>query len=161
MRRQFRVYSSALPGMNTALDPRDSRPPLFDALIATEVSWQADRVELPKVLIEFDVSLLDDPQLEAASQLLKHRRRYWLRKTGQPPTRKPTRLHTGLFGRYLRMLDFNAIRMPPEQLERLIGRSLFPDDSGEKLRDLIRTNFTAARQRQDDYLLVAMHPARS
>ena len=64
----------------------------------------------------------------------------------------------GKFPAYLRLLDFQAIAAS----DREIGAYLFPDKSGEALRDLINKSDKAARRWQDDYLLIALRfPAAS
>jgi hypothetical protein len=145
------------PGMNTMLDPRDSRPPLFDVLnIVTEVRSQADPVELPKVLIQYDVSLPLERQMEVVRRRLDDARRYWLRKTGN----KQKTLHTPTdkFPLYLRLLDFKELGASDSE----IGQALFPHHSGERLRNRIRDTLAAAHRWQKDYLLLALHrPAAS
>jgi hypothetical protein len=128
--------------LNTALDPRLDQPPVFDGSYAVEVTIQAIPPEPPKFMVEFDPRLPAAPQLAAAEQLLLHRSK----KLPMP------QLQVAKFSSYLRLLDFKEIGAEYNE----IGQILFPYASGERLRTLIRDSLIAARNRQNDYLLIAL-----
>jgi hypothetical protein len=154
--REFGVHSPSLE----LLDPRNSLFPLFDVMgSVAEVLLAARRVVLPEVLISFNVTLPLDHQLKTARSLLDAKLAKWLRNTGrESPPQRPAKLQLDKFPRYLRLLDFEDADTP----DREIGQHLFPNYSGEKLRDQIRKASAAAHRWQDDYLLIAMHsPAPS
>jgi hypothetical protein len=153
LRAEFRICPYTAPGMNNTLDPADSRPPLFEgAEILYEIEVQPEPIKPPGVLIEFDASLPIEPQLDNARRLLHARAK-------QLPSRpRDARLPIGKFRTYLRLLDFQD----EGATDREIGEHLFQGAGGERLRNLIRDNFEAARRWQHDYLLIALHsPANS
>lgn len=129
---------------NTTLDPRLDRPPLFDGLFVNEVTVHADWVKPPKVLLEFDLRWPVDLQLEYVRKLLTGR----VNRIEKPARRK---LRIDKFPLYLRLLDFQ------DAPDKEIGKYLFPNLSGETLRDAIRKTFDAASRWRDDYLIIALH----
>jgi hypothetical protein len=149
LRDEFRVSTDSAH-CNVTLDPRLERPPLFDGTFIKEVQQHPDVVKLPKVLLEFDVQLSLELQLENARKVLARR--------AKPYARRAVKLPIAKFPRYLRLLDFQDANVKDKE----IGDHLFPNHSGEQLRDTIRKNFGAAFSWQDDYLIVALHrPASS
>ena len=142
LRHEFRVVSSTIPGLNSALDPRLDQPPVFEGSFTTEV--MRGPVEPPAFLLEFDPRLPSEPQLKAARELLDFRAK------NLPSTRQ---LQDDKFRRYLRFLDFNVQGTSRED----IGRELFPRAADEELRDLIRNTRRAAVDCQDKYLRIALN----
>ena len=140
LRHEYGIYPSS---QNSTLDPCLDERPLFEGLeVITEVEVEGDApVNLPKVLLEFDVALPVEPQLAAAKRLL-------LQRTKKLP--RP-QLQIAKFPTYLRLLDFDELGATQKE----IGQTLFPYVSGERLRTLIRDTLTAARNRQNDYLIIA------
>jgi hypothetical protein len=149
LRVEFRVCAG-----HSTLDPADGRPPLFEgAEIVYEIVVQPEATKPPLVLIQFDASLPVAPQLDGARRLL-HKRAKELRL---PPPRN-VRPRVGKFRTYLQLLDFHALVASDKE----IGQHLYPGTKGERLRNLIRDDFAAARRWQDDYLFIALHaPANS
>jgi hypothetical protein len=152
LREEFRIYAGTAAGANSTLDPRLAEPPLFEgAEIVVEVAVQSDPVKPPKVLIEFDATLPIEPQLDGARRLLHQRAK-------ARPVWRSARPQIDKLARYLRLLDFDAEVAADEE----IGEYLFPNFSGDQLRDAIRTNAQQARRWQSDYLILALHlPAAS
>jgi hypothetical protein len=142
LHEEFRVYNGVFNG---TLDPRLDRPPSFDGISVAEVQRHTGDVKLPEVLVAFDVSLPIDVQLDAARRVL-------LLRSKQP--RRRIKLRIDKFPLYLRLLDFQQAAAPDKE----IGAHLFPNQSGEKLRDAIRKTFDASCRWQDDYLVIALHP---
>jgi hypothetical protein len=142
---EFRVNSTAANGL---VDPRLDAPPLFDgAEVVIEIEMQTALVKLPKVLIQFDLTLPIEPQLEGARWLLRRKAR---KSGGAPwPNVKP---RSGQLSLYLRLLDFHEEGAPEEE----IGSTLYPNLSGEQLHDTVRKNFDAALKCQDNYLHLAL-----
>ena len=58
---------------------------------------------------------------------------------------------------YLRLLDFHEERISEEEIDG----ALYPNLSGEQLRDTKRKNFDAALNCQVNYLRLALHSPRS
>jgi hypothetical protein len=150
---EFRIR--ATPTGNRYLDPRSNRPPFFEGLVVHELSGyalsgQIGPVNLPRLVLEFDVRLPAKPQFADAKERFQRAAEHW----GKPP-RRP---QVGLLPIYLRLLDFEELRASDNE----IGRYLFPDKDGNVLRDTINKNVEAARSWQADYLLIALHsPAGS
>jgi Proteobacterial transcriptional regulator-like domain len=144
LREEFRVYSNNTSNIGT-LDPRLKQPPIFDGLSTTVVHIHAPAVELPQVLIAFDVTLPIEPQLESARrELLRQAERQHL----------SPRMQIDKFPRYLRLLDFKEARTSNKE----IGDYLFPNSVlGEPLRKSIRQNLKAAQHWQANYLSIALH----
>jgi hypothetical protein len=147
LRDQFGV-SGASVLCNVTLDPRLARPPQFDGSHITEVGKQADPVQAPKVLLEFDLSLPLEVQLDNA-------RRWLTRRARRAGTMRRVTFQVEKFPAYLRLLDFEELGTPDKE----IGEHLFPNQSGDKLRDTIRKALTAAQRWQDDYRAIALHSA--
>jgi hypothetical protein len=126
---------------NIALNPRVSDPPPFKGVDMVVMVDRVDRVRPPKVLIEFDEALPIGPQISMARRELDRRAKRV----------KPIRSQVEKFPRYLRMLDFQDIGA----LDAVIGRHLFPDQGGEKLRNSLRDTFEAAHRWSDEYRRIA------
>ena len=142
---EFRIYSSAMNGL---LDPHLDAPPVFEGAWAVEIMRQVDLVKLPKVLIQFDLTLPIEPQLEAARRQLLLRAK--IKDFPVWPTKKPRKL---LLITFLRLLDFHE----EGASEKEIAGALYPNLSGEQLHDTIRKHFESARKYQDDYLKLGLH----
>jgi hypothetical protein len=150
LREEFKVYPSL---RNETLDPRESGAPLFEGVeVVYEVNIQPEPIVLPKVGIEFDVSLPIEAQLNAARKHLTQKAKEWPSSSQRvKPSRKK-------FPLYLRLLDFKAAVTK----DREIGAHLFIGEEGEPLRHSIRDTLKAARRWQNDYLRIALHsPAAS
>ena len=144
---RFPVFSGNSNFCNFTLDPRLARPPLFDGMFIKEVRVCANLVKPPKYLFEFDTRLPLELQLENAYRaLLRARARDGI-------SVRDVKLQIDKFPRYLRLLDFQDAAAPDKE----IGDHLFPNRSGEDLRNDIRKNFAAASRWQDDYLIIALH----
>jgi hypothetical protein len=108
-------------------------------------------------LFAFDVQLPRDPQFAYARERFKHEAEKWSQSDEQKLPRK-VKPQIQKYPTYLRLLDFEEIGTPDNE----IGGHLFPDKSGETLRDMINKSSLAARRCQKDYLLIALHsPATS
>jgi hypothetical protein len=145
LRAEFGVYPSR---QNETLDPRESVAPLFEGVeVVYEIGIQPEPIVLPKVGIEFDVSLSIQAQVNAARKHLTQKARNWPSSSQrvQPSQKK--------FPFYLRLLDFEAAVTK----DREIGAHLFPRQEGESLRHSIRDTIKAARRWQNDYLRIAFH----
>lgn len=147
---QFGV-SGASALCNTTLDPRLDQPPLFEGSFINEVMIYSGWVKPPKVLLEFDLRRPLDQQLEHARGLLTRRVRSAV-AGGQIKEAAQRKLRIDLFPLYLRLLDFQDETVSDKE----IGKYLFPNQAGEKLRDAIRKTFKAASRWQDDYLIIAL-----
>jgi hypothetical protein len=145
LRREFRICPSRV---NSTLDPCNGQPPVFEgAEVVYEIEIQSDLLRLPKIGIEYDVSLPLGPQIDATWALLAQKAEGW-----SPPS-KGVRPQTASLQRDLRLLDFAEIGAPDNE----IGHHLFPNKSGEALRDIINKAAKAARRWQDNYLRIALH----
>jgi hypothetical protein len=103
-------------------------------------------------LIQFDLILPVELQLANAQRLLLRKARAYSYSV------RSVKLQIDKFPRYCRLLDFEEATTPDKE----IGETLFPNRTGEQLRDAIRTNLAAARRWQDNYLTIALHvPAAS
>jgi hypothetical protein len=145
---KFRVNASPMNGL---LDPHLDAPPLFDgAGLIVEIIKQSDLVKLPKVLIQFDLTLPIEPQLEGARQLLLYKA-----KIKNFPALPPVRPQIDKLSSYLRLLDFHAEGVSDKE----IGSALYPHLLGdrERLHDAIRKDDKTARHHQDNYLLLVLH----
>lgn len=142
LRVEFRVYPSP---ENQTLDLRESCAPFFGAIYQIR---SISEVELPQVGILFDVSLPLPAQIEATRKLLTQ-------LATEQPSQRPKRPQVDKLPRYLRLLDFQAVGAPDSE----IGKHLFPNAKGERLRDLIRDSFDQAQHWQRDYLLIALRPS--
>jgi hypothetical protein len=141
---EFRIYSTFANG---TLDPRLNNAPGFDGVeTIIEVIIQAEQINLPNVLIKFDLTLPIAPQVEAARRHLLRKAKSW----PSWPSRKPRLEKLSL---YLRLLDFHEERASEEEIDRALYLSL----TGEQLRDTKRKNFDAAHNCQANYLKLAFH----
>jgi hypothetical protein len=146
------------PG-NHYLDPRTSHPPVFKGLTVETVHQLSEydtiirKIELPTIIFVFDARLPADPQFASAKEKFQQDAKEWYQSRNLPPPGK-VRPHVGKFTRYLRLLDFGST--PDNE----IGSYLFPDKSGEALRDMISKNLDAARNWRENYLLIAHYPAK-
>jgi hypothetical protein len=150
LRDDFKVYGDPATRTphNSKLDPRLAQPPWFQGLGVTTVVFST-RGHTPdsKVLIEYDLNLPIKPQLKNAAVAL-------LLKAEACGVADPDGgMQVDKFPRYLRLLDFKAARM----LDKVIGKYLFSNASGEKLRDSIRKGLVSASQWQENYWHIALH----
>jgi hypothetical protein len=122
LRAEFRVCTGMTPGINNTLDPADSRAPLFEgAEIVYEIEQlQREPIRPPKVVIEFDATLVIEPQLDGARRLLDER----ARELSSSP--RKVRPPLGKFQTYLRLIDFQN----EGATDREIGEHLFPHLKG-------------------------------
>jgi hypothetical protein len=151
LREEFKVRSTFA---NETLDPHSNVPPAFDRMAAVEIIVRSRPTQLPKVGIEFDVTLPIRAQLVAARQLLQRRAdRY--RTTNDVPAWPSKRPRVEKLTPYLRLLDFEEAGASDQE----IGAALNPNKSGESLRDVIRKQLDAAHKCQEQYLLLAWHSA--
>jgi hypothetical protein len=142
LRDDFKICPSPL---NPDLAPHCEHSPLFAGLETVMEVLEVGAIPLPnKIAIEFDLDLPVDPQLASARRLLIERSR------AVAPSRK---LPLNKFPVYLRLLDFEEEGASDPE----IGRHLFPNYSGDRLRDAIRKNSEAARRWRDDHLSIALH----
>jgi hypothetical protein len=153
LRREFRICASRV---NSTLDPCNGQPPVFEgAEVVYEIEEQHDELVLPRVGIEYDVSLPLRPQIDAARALLAQKAKEW----SPLPQSKEVKPQTAILLRDLRLLDFAA---ESGVSDNEIGRYLFSNKSGDALRDNINKATKSALGWQDKYLRIALRsPAAS
>jgi hypothetical protein len=137
---EFGVDFSSISG-NGLLDPRVCRAPIFKSEVVTTIIKHDGMIRWPKVLIEFDVTLPIESQVSSARRELKL----------QAKSQKHIKAHVAKFPNYLRMLDFQEIRVQDKE----IGYHLFPGVAGRELSVKLRDTFAAAQHWQDDYRRLA------
>ena len=134
---------------NFFLDPRSSRPPVFDHRAVESIGPRLSMINLPIMSFVFDVRSSLDPQLAYVRQKLMEGARKWSQSNDQEPPGKLHR-HVDKYSRYLRLLDFKERCIRSNE----IGRYLFPRKSGEELRGMISKNWISARRCQKDYFSI-------